>query len=113
MDSYVAAALTLWAAVLLVVAYIIATERRRKAQLHDAEPNVEPEQEPEPRYRPCTRDELNELFRNPLTPPVIRVMAAAQLHRNGWCSCHDPYDQDGQLTDTDLDWLEAQDGRGA
>lgn len=97
----------LWVLVLIIWGAITLHDRRQRTEV-EAEPEVEAV--PEPRYRPCTRDELTAIAHNPGAPAVIRYMAATQLHANGWCDCEQPYDQDAQLTDEDEAWLASQDG---
>lgn len=106
----VALVIALWVLVLIVWGAVILHDRMQRPEPDVEAPEPELEPESEPRYRPCTRDELTAIAHNPNAPAVIRYMAATQLHNNGWCTCGQPYNQDAELTDTDIDWLNSQGG---
>lgn len=93
----------LWVLVALVAAWI-GFDEHRKARARRA---VTVEHET---LRIATPDDLDALLQDPDVPPIVKAIAAQAAHDAGICGCDQPHDQDGELTDTDLDWLESQRG---
>lgn len=118
-DPYTVAALTLWALVAIVFAYLVGEERARKnAHLFDPEPlddeqtTDQPDVIGQPRggfYPLATQADYDALMADPAVPLPIKAVAGVIAHERGWCGC-EPYDQDAVLTGDDLDWLKSQGG---
>ncbi|MGN6413757.1 hypothetical protein [Flexivirga sp.] len=93
--------ITLWVLFVLVAAWIGFDHHRKTRR------SVTVERET---IRIATRDDLDALLQDPDVPPIVKAIAVQAAHDAGICGCDQPYDQDGELTDTDLDWLESQRG---
>lgn len=57
----------------------------------------------------ASRDNYLNIINDPDIPDTVKTFVGLIAHQNGWCNC-EPYDQNGELTTDDLDWLDSQGG---
>lgn len=88
--------------VLLLAMWMILRASRERASA--PEPPVEVET-----IRLATPADMRAFLQDPDIPPVVKGIVAQAAHDAGLCGC-DVFDRDGQLTETDVEWLHSQQG---